>query len=265
MSPELWWKLDKRLETMDQELNILHTNIADRIISDANRTRAMIHELKRTQEAAANRETHLSDIIDTHVATMAELHQILADLETKLTNASWVQSPDTKRRNCNCCFTELGSARCSLGHYICLTCIDTECLFRREDDRPLVAYSMPCLACGCEGIIGSDIMRMTEHGRMLVSDFDIQQHMPFFLKHMHRTPVELTLIRSDHTFRGHACPRCGFGPMLLSNCPDLRTHQDDPVAGNVRIDNRCPRCNAFTKNCGDMPRWKGSQPHVSHA
>ena len=249
-------RLEQRLDSLVEQINTMHDDFTRRIAVDQIQMKALQNEVQHVRAGARHTEERLSTDIDSHMRTMAELHQIIADMETKLINASRARMTDL--RQCNCCFSARGSAHCTQGHSICAECIDTECRYRRHDDRALVDYSIPCLACDCEGQIGSDALRSTEYGKLLLADYEIQRHMPFFLKNAHLSSTELALIRSDDTFMGYACPRCGYGPMLLANCSDLQTHQGEEVDENTYVNNKCPRCDTFTRSSSEMRRWTGN-------
>jgi hypothetical protein len=58
----------------------------------------------------------------------------------------------------------------------------------------------------------------------------------------------------------YMCGRCGFGPILHTNCDNLATHhlQKGNYGGGVVVSNACPRCNWFVDNIRAWPRWKGT-------
>ena len=61
----------------------------------------------------------------------------------------------------------------------------------------------------------------------------------------------------DGTYAAYQCGNCGFGPILHANCADLRAHHGQRVAEGVTVNNGCPRCQWFSDDISNWPRWNG--------
>merc|ERR1711977_326616 len=55
----------------------------------------------------------------------------------------------------------------------------------------------------------------------------------------------------------YQCGRCDHGPVLHSNCDDLRSHHLEVLPRGVVRNNACAKCGWFSENIGDWPRWDG--------
>jgi len=57
------------------------------------------------------------------------------------------------------------------------------------------------------------------------------------------------------------CPHCGFGPLELLKCDDLKAHHGEWKRSNngalLITDNACPRCHHFAANIAAFPVWDG--------
>ncbi len=51
------------------------------------------------------------------------------------------------------------------------------------------------------------------------------------------------------------CPKCSYGPIIHSYCPDLRRHN-----GQSGIKNCCPQCHFFAPDIRGWARWDGQLP-----
>ena len=60
------------------------------------------------------------------------------------------------------------------------------------------------------------------------------------------------------------CKKCGYGPLLLSNCSSIKTHQNEMMRESNGtfsvIDNRCPKCDHMESDWKQYPRWNGQFP-----
>ena len=72
----------------------------------------------------------------------------------------------------------------------------------------------------------------------------------------------LAFLRSDGSFRAYQCAHCGHGPIVHTDCDDLRAHHGQPLEEGESINNACPRCDNFVKNVNSMQPWDGSYSHV---
>mmetsp|Transcript_20251 Transcript_20251/g.57559 ORF Transcript_20251/g.57559 Transcript_20251/m.57559 type:complete len:1130 (+) Transcript_20251:100-3489(+) len=66
-------------------------------------------------------------------------------------------------------------------------------------------------------------------------------------------------LRRQYLGRAFQCSMCGFGPIDHFACSDLEAHHGEDVGGGV-ISNACPRCQWFSPELADWPKWDGSLP-----
>lgn len=71
------------------------------------------------------------------------------------------------------------------------------------------------------------------------------------------------------TTSAYMCSICKFGPILLSGCLNLLTHNNEPasrggnrstkrdVRNDSKYDNSCPGCGHLHKSAAEMPNWDG--------
>lgn len=60
------------------------------------------------------------------------------------------------------------------------------------------------------------------------------------------------------------CNKCGYGPLLQTQCSTLTTHQNEMRQGKngtyFVIDNRCPKCDHMENDWERYPNWNGQFP-----
>lgn len=54
----------------------------------------------------------------------------------------------------------------------------------------------------------------------------------------------------------YQCPKCSFGPILHTNCENLRSHHGESNSKSV-VNNSCPNCNFLGGNINEWKKWDG--------
>merc|ERR1719502_823015 len=67
-------------------------------------------------------------------------------------------------------------------------------------------------------------------------------------------------LRRQYLGRAFQCAACGFGPIDHFACSDLQAHHGEEVDGGGVVSNACPRCDWFSEDLADWPKWDGSLP-----
>lgn len=84
-------------------------------------------------------------------------------------------------------------------------------------------------------------------------------------KKMSEEELEYDNLRTALSGQGtRQCNKCGYGPLLHSNCSSITTHQNEMRESKdgtfFVIDNRCPKCNHMESDWEQYPRWNGQFP-----
>lgn len=203
----------------------------------------------------------------------AELHQQIADsqeviyhLENKVNkiNKSCIESMTSQdHRVCCICFEQVHEyMKCEDGHVHCKSCINKRCrsIFKSYMD----ISDFPCLSTtNCDKRIQLSSLVDCEFGNLLYKEQVHMNSMKLVCDIIHKENSEnkalkLKYLRHDGSYKAHACPKCGYGPIEHFHCDDLKEfHKSDNDN-----DNSCPSCTFFAEDISLYSEWDGNEPAV---
>lgn len=248
----------------------------------------MKHELIMVHYVLNNKLSECMDIIlelceenrfFTHkIQTIEEINfRLYAEVETlKLQLSNSINSfniyrlrtqriEENKSIMCECCCEEKTNnefIKCSLGHFLCKSCVDRECkerIYSMQD--PVDNIQCFCIH-ECLGKIDSSKLGSTFHGKTMLNEYNIsnfKEVLVNYLKVFSKDEIEknIAFLKADGSFRAFQCLMCNFGPILHANCDDLETHHDQQVDRTTKVSNKCPQCGFFSSSIRDFVQWNG--------
>ena len=231
--------------------------------------------LVQTKERLAALRSQL-EAQDRRVAMLLRDHGELEDLRARaLSIVARTESEAHRRedigRRCVVCLETIAEGEvtmhCSstVRHCMCILCAHKYCDGLWHDQRTYDRVPCPC-GIECPGELFSTELCKTTAGKRL---YDERVHrntvklvhalLPALLsdseEHRDAAQLKLAYLRSDGTYRGYMCPRCGYGPLEHGHCSSLTDHH-----GQARINNACVRCGHLEPDASGLMVWDGVVP-----
>ena len=274
-----YWKDEIQRSVMNRtvlsdEIHKLEKSVSDCTHKHARNTigracfQHMYRMYKKENRNLKNEIQVLKNQIDHRDETMSQLIHANENISRQLNTVreAFKTHKENKTATCSICCNENASWNCTNQHVFCTQCAKRECARRLDEMQP----SIGCFCVSeCNGVIPIDhlclqtklpsILKLREE----VALNSCRDFMRNFLlswtdkgKMQDQLFLRLSLACADGTYNAFQCPRCEYGPILHTDCSNLRTHHFQQ-SKKGRIDNRCPKCHTLYNDVYEMKRWNG--------